>query len=62
MSAWEKRLLELKTRLDAIDDAVIHALRGHDDLAIERAMEQQSVLLRRYTELLKKGRATGQCR
>jgi hypothetical protein len=49
----EQRLLELKVRIDAVHEVILHALRVHDEEAIDRAMQQQHWLMTEYSALLR---------
>ena len=49
----DKRLTELKLRLDAVHEIVIHALKAQDDTAIDRVFEQQRQIVEEYNALLK---------
>ena len=55
----EARLHELKLRIDAVHDDVIRALKGLDDEAMDRAMEEQHALMQEYSALLRDRRASG---
>lgn len=50
----EKRLVELKARIDEVHEIVLRAMRSLDEDAIERAMEQQHELMQEYHALRKK--------
>jgi hypothetical protein len=55
----EMRLIELKERIDAVHEVVLRALRAHDEPTIDRAMEEQHLLLQEYRTLVReKGKQT----
>ena len=53
MGEREKRLMELKVRLDAVHETVLHALKIHDEEAMDRAMEEQQSILEEYRTISK---------
>lgn len=51
--AREARLIELKARIDTVHEEVLRALRTQDETAMDRAMNEQHVLLQEYRLLLR---------
>ena len=49
----EKRLTELKARIDTVHEILLHAIRKLDEAAIDKAMDQQHQLMQEYTALRK---------
>jgi predicted nucleic acid-binding protein len=56
MANREARLHQIKLRIDAVHEDVMRALKALDEEAMDRAMEEQHLLMQEYATLLKERR------